>query len=152
MSVVFFSLILLSCPQLQVKFCVYPKYLDIHACPDWVSVWMVCSSAETFFLLCCNVVFTLIFGAMKNGIWPPHWLDLISIRLYAKNYQNISDSSRVMAISLTDHRLFKLFRFRQGCLSGTLPALMAQLDVCPTGDQEVAGSTPPRSATFFHGD
>ena len=23
---------------------------------------------------------------------------------------------------------------------------------CPTGDQEVAGSTPPRSATFFRGD
>ena len=29
---------------------------------------------------------------------------------------------------------------------------MAQLDGCPTGDQEVAGSTPTWSATFFHGD
>ena len=29
---------------------------------------------------------------------------------------------------------------------------MAQLDVHPTGDQEVAGSTPTRSATFFRGD
>ena len=29
---------------------------------------------------------------------------------------------------------------------------MAQLDARPTGDQEVAGSTPPRSATFIRGD
>ena len=29
---------------------------------------------------------------------------------------------------------------------------MAQLDACPTGDHEVVGSTPTRSATFFHGD
>ena len=29
---------------------------------------------------------------------------------------------------------------------------MAQLDARPTGDQEVAGSTPARSATFFRGD
>ena len=29
---------------------------------------------------------------------------------------------------------------------------MAQLDARSTGDQEVAGSTPARSATFFHGD
>ena len=32
------------------------------------------------------------------------------------------------------------------------PASVAQLDARPTGDQEVAGSTPTRSATFFHGD
>ena len=31
-------------------------------------------------------------------------------------------------------------------------ALMAQLDACPTGDQEVAGLIPAGSATFFHGD
>ena len=31
-------------------------------------------------------------------------------------------------------------------------ASVAQLDACPTGDQEVAGSTPVGSATFFHGD
>ena len=29
---------------------------------------------------------------------------------------------------------------------------MVQLDVRATGNQEVAGSTPARSATFFHGD
>ena len=29
------------------------------------------------------------------------------------------------------------------------PASVAQLDACPTGDQEVADSTPPRSAAFF---
>ena len=29
---------------------------------------------------------------------------------------------------------------------------MDQLDAHPTGDQEVAGSTPSGSATFFHGD
>ena len=29
---------------------------------------------------------------------------------------------------------------------------MAQLDACPTGDQDVAGSTPARSATFFRGN
>ena len=33
-----------------------------------------------------------------------------------------------------------------------LPALVAQLDARLTGDQEVAGSTSARSATFFHGD
>ena len=33
-----------------------------------------------------------------------------------------------------------------------LPASVAQLDARPTGDQEVAGLTPPRSATFFRGD
>ena len=32
-----------------------------------------------------------------------------------------------------------------------LPALVAQMAAHPTGDQEVAGSTPARSATFFHG-
>ena len=30
--------------------------------------------------------------------------------------------------------------------------LVAQLDEHTTGDQEVAGSTPARSATFFSGD
>ena len=29
---------------------------------------------------------------------------------------------------------------------------MAQFDARPTGDQEVAGSTPAESATFFRGD
>ena len=29
---------------------------------------------------------------------------------------------------------------------------MAQLDAYPTGDQEVVGSTPAGSATFFRGD
>ena len=29
---------------------------------------------------------------------------------------------------------------------------LSQLDACPTGDQEVAGSIPARFATFFHGD
>ena len=32
------------------------------------------------------------------------------------------------------------------------PASVALLNVCPTGDQEVAGSTPAGSAAFFHGD
>ena len=32
------------------------------------------------------------------------------------------------------------------------PASVAQLDSRPTGDQEVAGLTPARLATFFHGD
>ena len=32
------------------------------------------------------------------------------------------------------------------------PASVAQLDARPTGDQEVAGSTPARSATFFRGN
>ena len=31
-------------------------------------------------------------------------------------------------------------------------ASVAQLDALPTGDQEVAGSTPTGSATFFCGD
>ena len=31
-------------------------------------------------------------------------------------------------------------------------AWVAQLDARPTGDQEVAGSTPARSATFFRED
>ena len=31
-------------------------------------------------------------------------------------------------------------------------ASVAQLDARPTGDQEVAGSTPAGSATFFRGD
>ena len=29
---------------------------------------------------------------------------------------------------------------------------MAQLDARPTGDQEIVGSTPAGSATFFRGD
>ena len=33
-----------------------------------------------------------------------------------------------------------------------MPALVAQLDAGPTGNQEVAGSTPARSAIFFRGD
>ena len=32
------------------------------------------------------------------------------------------------------------------------PALVAQLDVHPTGDQEVAGPTSAGSATLFRGD
>ena len=32
------------------------------------------------------------------------------------------------------------------------PASVAQLDAHMTGDQEVAGSTPAGSATFFRGD
>ena len=34
----------------------------------------------------------------------------------------------------------------------TKSAPVAQLDLHPTGDQEVAGSTPTRLATFFCGD
>ena len=37
--------------------------------------------------------------------------------------------------------MYKLYTFQ-----------LAQLDAHPTGDQEVAGSTPAGSATFFHGD
>ena len=33
-----------------------------------------------------------------------------------------------------------------------LPVSVAQLDARPTGDQEVAGSTPAESATFFRRD
>ena len=33
-----------------------------------------------------------------------------------------------------------------------MPGSLAQLDACPTEDQEVAGSTPAKSATFFRGD
>ena len=33
-----------------------------------------------------------------------------------------------------------------------MPALVAQLDACPTGGQEVADSTPAESASFFCGD
>ena len=40
---------------------------------------------------------------------------------------------------------------RLNCLD-LLLASVAQLDVRPTGDQEVAGSTPTGSATFFRGD
>ena len=32
-----------------------------------------------------------------------------------------------------------------------VPALMAQFDARPTGDQEVAGSPPAGSVTFFRG-
>ena len=32
-----------------------------------------------------------------------------------------------------------------------MPALVAQLEACLTGDQEVGSSTPAGSATFFHG-
>ena len=35
---------------------------------------------------------------------------------------------------------------------GLKPALVAQLDERPTGDQEVEGSIPAGSATFFRGD
>ena len=38
------------------------------------------------------------------------------------------------------------------CCHNEGPASVAQLDARPTGDQEVAGSTPPKSATFFLGD
>ena len=33
-----------------------------------------------------------------------------------------------------------------------MPTSVAQLDACPTGDQEVEGSTPTGLATFFCGD
>ena len=33
-----------------------------------------------------------------------------------------------------------------------MPALVAQLDARPAGDQEIAGLTPAGSATFFRGD
>ena len=34
----------------------------------------------------------------------------------------------------------------------SMPASVAQLDARPTGGQEVAGSSPAGSATFFRGD
>ena len=37
-------------------------------------------------------------------------------------------------------------------IPGAFPASVAQLDACPTDDQEVAGLTPAGSATFFRGD
>ena len=36
--------------------------------------------------------------------------------------------------------------------TGSKSALVAQLDMRPTGDKEVAGWTPTRLATFFRGD
>ena len=41
-----------------------------------------------------------------------------------------------------------------GTIISTLsrPASVAQLDARPPGDEEVAGSTPAGSATFFSGD
>ena len=38
------------------------------------------------------------------------------------------------------------------CITGVQAASVARLDACPTGDQEVAGSTPTGSAKFFCGD
>ena len=40
----------------------------------------------------------------------------------------------------------------EGPFSYVVPALVAQLDVCPTDDQEVAGLIPAWLATFFRGD
>ena len=37
-------------------------------------------------------------------------------------------------------------------IQGGQPALVAELDGRPTGDQEVAGLTPAGMATSFHGD
>ena len=37
-------------------------------------------------------------------------------------------------------------------ISSQRPALVAHLDARPTGDKEVAGSTPAGSAIFFRGD
>ena len=33
---------------------------------------------------------------MKSGIWQIHWLALVGIYLFAKNYENICNGSRVM--------------------------------------------------------
>ena len=41
---------------------------------------------------------------------------------------------------------------KQLCMQSLRPASVVQLDARPTGDQEVAGSNLPRSATFFRGD
>ena len=43
--------------------------------------------------------------------------------------------------------IFVIFAFKH-----ILPASVALLDVSLTGDQEIAGSIPVRSATFFLGD
>ena len=54
---------------------------------------------------------------------------------------------RAFAISLQNHRIL----YHIAMYSKNMPASVAQLDVCPTGDQEIAGSIPAGSATFFHG-
>ena len=46
------------------------------------------------------------------------------------------------------HRIRSLCKRNVKFASG-VPASVAQLDACLTGDQEVAGLIPARSATFF---
>ena len=50
---------------------------------------------------------------------------------------------------MSTHNVFFLGVVRK---IGKMLASVVQLDAHPTGDQEVAGSTPASSATFFHRD
>ena len=45
----------------------------------------------------------LSLQSIKSNIWQVHWLDLVSINQHVKNYQNISHSSRFIAIFIFSH-------------------------------------------------
>ena len=57
--------------------------------------------------------------------------------------------------AITTYNEELLMKTRLGTFGGNNycgPTSVAQLDARPTGDEEVAGSTPAGSEKFFHGD
>ena len=97
-----------------------------------------------------------------------HWeADLNnSLTYFCVSFNSLFDVSNLRTFlfymdSLLDKILFtpgpSLFTYCVRVLVNTLhhtdlPALVARLDVCLTGDQEVVGSSIAVWATFFHGD
>ena len=58
---------------------------------------------------------------------------------------------RVKMYNRSNLGTFSARKLKFGMLHSLTYAIYS-LDACPTGDQEVAGSTPARSAIFFRGD
>ena len=68
---------------------------------------------------------------------------------HAENFTQYAEPYSLPAFGSGCHLLILDMLNKSRCHA---PASVAQLDACPTGDQEVAGSTPAGSATFFHGN
>ena len=130
-----------------------------------------CTCAKYHRVLCAPFIHSVVSSDCVSGQWRP-WSACVDAqadlgpRCSHLPGDSLSHGADHMSLPLTPRgKVSKLGRtaHEKPCRQFPLPerdyntdirpASVVQLDACPTGDQEVAGSTPPdRQSWFFRGD
>ena len=104
-----------------------------------------------FLDICNNAAILGVFPALSKV--QLYWASIVC--LYSLAFMGHLCSLVPLSVTM-HHPAYSAHEYEPGVLtlkvSQLQPALVAELDAHPTGGQEVVGSTPAGSATFFRGD